>query len=961
MQAILKEIGLSEFIAFDVETTGLNPESDAIIEFAAVRFVNGKPSETLSFLCDPGYPVPLEIEQLTGISTAMVQGQRAFEQHLTEVGDFFGDCALVGHNIGFDISFIKNYLKAMHLRRRFLSHNALYDTALLAQAFLFFLHNHRLSTIAEYYGLATKGAHRATSDALMTGKIFVELLQEVLKYDYETLQTINMILTGTDDPNYLLYQCAAQIVQTRPAAAEKFTFKEWNSPENVINSRMRKTGKKKSAPNDITGKQLINQYFSPDGFIAQQLSGFEVRPQQTAMAQLVWETLDNGNAAVIEAGTGVGKSLAYLVPAVLWVEQGETEHRRVVIASNTKTLQEQIFYKEIPFVAEKLGLPFKAVLQKGRANYICLTRWYRYLAELPNNLHLSSRSSIIPLVIWLKHTKTGDISENNGFKINSNRHIWNEICSEPGYCTTNVCQKYDGCFLGRIRAEAFTAEVVVVNHSLLLADFAAENKILPDFEALIVDEAHNLEKNAYNYFAGRINLPMLTYFLNSLFNTATPERGFCVDLEAFLKHHKIKIDIAPDKLLIGEKISDVRLTAELFFRKIGTSKWTKVSEKVRNYGIKQRYKYFDEEFPDCLNELHGFITELNNLKMLLLELKDKLDKIDKENADDFEELLLRLTNLILQLESYIFTVQIVGKGDDDEQIFWYEISPIGKELFVELVCTPLDISQSLHSKIWQKVESVILTSATLQIANSFDYIISRTGLNLIESERLVTKTLGSPFRYREQMVFYTFHEARQDIDEARTAAEIITNLARETGCGILVLFTSYNYLREVYNLCLPAFIEIGATLLAQGMGGSRSAILEQFRLEKNSVLFGTDSFWEGIDVIGEALEILIITKLPFPVPTEPILEANSEKIKSDGGDAFNEYYVPESVLKFRQGVGRLIRATTDIGVVVNLDNRIDTRAYGRYFKQSLPVEPISVFGVDELIRSVKHFFKTGRA
>lgn len=954
MSTILPKIGLSRFVAFDVETTGLSPENDAIIEFAAVRFENGMPGETLSFLCDPGYPIPPEITQLTGITTEMVKGRKSFEQHLSEVGDFLSGLPLVGHNIAFDLNFIRSYFKAHRLKFRYLSHNPLFDTALLSQAFLFFLHNHRLATVAEYYGLSAKGAHRASTDALLTGKIFIHLIDEVLKYDYETLQTINMVLAGTEDPNLLLYQSIAPLIVENDISVQKTPI--WTAPDNILHAPEHK----RKSPPDTQKTDIIESYFRPDGYLARKFQGFEIRPQQVEMAHLVWEALNNDGTAVIEAGTGVGKSLAYLIPAILWINADVHPRRRVVVASNTKNLQEQIFYKEIPFIAHKLGLPFKAVLLKGRSNYICLTRWHRYLSELPNNLHLASRSALIPIITWLKHTKTGDIAENNGFKLNANRHIWNEICSEPGYCTSSICQKFDGCYLGRIREEAFSADVLVINHSLLLADYANDSKVLPEFEALVIDEAHNLEKNAYNYFAGRVNLSMLNYLLNTIYNNATPERGFIVDLQDFIKHNKIKLEVEPDKLLLGEKIGDVRFTGELFFRKVGTYKWNQSSDRNKNLGLKLRYKSFAEEFPTCLDELGSFLTELNNLKMLLLELKAKLDTIDTTYGEELDELMVRLVNLILRTEAYLNTLELVGKGEDEKLVFWYEITPTNRELYTELVCTPLDVAANLHEKVWRQVDTVILTSATLRIANSFNYILNRTGLNYADAERLVYKALGSPFNYPEQMAFFTFHEERQDYPEARTAAEVIINLSQTTGRGILALFTSYSLLREVYSLCQPTFTAMGVTLLAQGLGGSRSVLLEQFKLERNSVLLGTDSFWEGVDVVGEALEILVITKLPFPVPNEPIIDANSEKIKEEGGDPFNDYYVPESVLKFRQGVGRLIRSINDYGVVVNLDSRIDTRRYGNYFKQSLPIEPVSVFGMEDLIQSVQRFFKTGR-
>jgi len=960
MNATFAHLQLNRFIAFDVETTGLIPEKDAIIEFAALLFVDGQPTERLTFLCDPGEPIPLEIEQLTGIKQAMVSGQPPFKTHTAEVLDFFGDLPLVGHNIGFDLAFLREHLRKPSGRRVKIA-NPLYDTASLSQTFLFFLTNHRLSTIAEYYGYSARGAHRAETDTLNCGRIFIDLIKEVLKYDLETLQTINMILDGTDDPNHLLFRNAANLQLLKKTLGSGETPKiGWVAPNNVFGKPIQLEQVNQTKAGSSPDDNLIDRYFGEAGLLAHNLDGYELRPQQTEMAQTVWNCLKNDQSAVIEAGTGVGKSLAYLVPTVLWLHHQSSEKMRLLIASNTKILQEQIFYKEIPFVADRLNLPFKAVLLKGRNNYICLTRWFRYLANLPHNLHLSYRSNILPIVIWLKHTQSGDIAECNGFRLNANRFIWNEICSEPGYCTSSICQKYGGCFLGKIRGHANTADVIVVNHSLLLADAAADNKILPEFDTLVIDEAHNLEKNSYNYFAGRINLPMLSYFLNNIHSGSVPERGVLVDATYVVQDLKRLPEIEPLRNQIIEKIATVKIIAESFFSRIALEKTGRESGRGKVYGVKKRYKVFQDEFPNYEEDVNSFQMELENLKLHLVTLKNRLESIFDEAPEEFDELQVRISNAVMNIEMYLETFRVITRSADAELIFWYEIASNGKENSVELVCTPLAIADRIHEKVLKGQRNTFLTSATLRIIDSFDYILSRSGMDQLPATQIVTKALGSPFMYDDQMKFFTFHQEREHDHEYQSLANLITRLSRETGKGMLVLFTAYQALYDVYQLCLPTFTELGITLLAQGQTGSRSALLEQFRIEKNSVLFGTDSFWEGIDVIGSALEILIIAKLPFPVPSEPIIEANVEKIKVQGGDPFNQYYVPEAVLKFRQGVGRLIRSITDIGVVINCDERVDKRLYGKYFKQSLPVEPISVFDEDELVESVQRFFRKGR-
>lgn len=950
MREVFEDLDLVKYIALDLETTGLNSNQDSIIEFSAVLFVEGKVTNRLTFLCDPGFEISSEIETLTGISTQMVKGMAPFESQISTVLDFITDLPLVGHNIGFDLAFLKSCLKRNTNYQRVRIKNILYDTSLLAQAFYFYLHNHRLSTVSEYCGLNTEGAHRAELDALNTGKIFLHLIEEILKYDLDTLQTINMVLKDTNDPNKILYQNAAKrLLRQKSLKSLRKSPIDWQAPVNVIgeNIPLNQTVK------DNAGS--IQQYFGSNSVLSQKLPKFELRPQQKQMASLVMDSLIESKTAVIEAGTGVGKSLAYLIPAVLWLQMNSAQKQRVVIASNTKTLQEQLFYKEIPFVIKNLGLKFKAVLLKGRSNYICLTRWNNFLADFGNQIPIANRSSIIPIIVWLKHTKTGDISENNGFKLNNNYALWNEICSAPGYCTSNICQKYDGCYLGRVRYHAGTANVLIVNHSLLLSDAASENAVLPEYSVLVIDEAHNLEKNSYNYFSAKINLPILTAMMNSILTLSPPQRGLIVDLSQLISQYQKSAVIAPYIQKIIDQINDLKIGANLFFKSIYNN-FSKDLLRRDGFTLKKRYKVFREVFPNIIVETNAFIYELSSFVNGLKEIITKVDELVSDYPKGFDDLRLRMTNIINNFEEYLVTLREITTGDREELIFWYEINPYNNENGVEFAYTPLDMSKTIYEKVLLGKHTTILTSATLQIANSFDYLIQRTGVSKIDPEQVLIESVGSPFKYDEQMKFITFHGSSGETENAGKSAAVLFALAQTFHKGILALFTSYNTLRNIYRILQPELKNIGVTLLAQGMGGSRTSILEQFRKLKGSMLLGTDSFWEGIDVVGDSLEILVISKLPFPVPSEPIIEANVEKIAQSGANPFNDYYVPETVIKFRQGIGRLIRSKADRGVVINLDQRIDRKSYGKFFKQSLPVAALSVTDLNDLISIVSDFF-----
>ncbi len=951
MKKILKNLHLSKFIAFDFETTGLDAKKDSVIEFSATMFEDGKIKDTLNFLCNPGFEIPKEIQLLTGITTEMVKDQLPFEKQLIKVLDFFKDLPLVAHNAAFDIGFLKRYIKNDITIRLNNLPNRIYDTMYLSQAFFFYLPNHKLATVTEYCGFSAKGSHRAEVDTVNTGKIFLKLIERAMLYDYETFQTINMILEGCDDPNKWLYRNISElIILSKSVGTKKKPKIDWIEKSNFYGEAGEISEK------DLQSDKICDQFFNANGKIANVLPDYEMRPQQKEMAEIILETLKKNKNCMVEAGTGVGKSLAYLLPSLIWKKQIGEESNRIVIATNTKNLQEQIFYKEIPFIFDKLKFPFKSVMLKGRSNYICLTRWNRLLSEIGYKVHISQRTAIIPIVIWLRHTITGDISVNNGFKISYYRKIWNDICSEPGYCTTNVCRKYGGCYLGKIRTQAFSSDLMIVNHSLLLADSAANKQVLPEYSVLIVDEAHNLENNAYRYFASNISMIQLKFLLDSIITEKSPERGRLVDLMQICRQLK-KLNIVNDNIdKIKTDIENLRFDSEIFFKEIANEKIAKVSTSELSFGIKKRFKDFTQEFPKRKKTVNKLLKLISGIKINLSKLIDQVDEIVIDIPEIFKEIKNDLKSNIGHLDEYYNTLIVISESNNDNLIFWYEIDNRGKNIAMEINYTPLNISKKLFDFTYNELESVILTSATLQINNSFDYMKNRVGFSLFKPENVITKSVGSPFLYNEQMRFFTYHREFNQINTYNSVAGLIQKLATKINRGMLVLFTSYKALKDIYYRIEPALKQSNIKLLAQGFGSSRTAILNEFKASKNGVLLGTDSFWEGVDIIGDALQILVISKLPFAVPSEPIIEANMETINNKNKRGFIEYYVPETVLKFRQGTGRLIRSTADYGVIINLDNRVDTKRYGKLFKDSLPVTAKSIIGDSELIGAVENFF-----
>ncbi len=947
----LNELKLNEFVAFDVETTGLNPAKDRIIEFSAILFIKGKRMESLTFLCNPGRKISPEIENLTGITNSMLKKEKKFDHYADEILAFLGNRPLVGHNLSFDMSFLKNEIRRAGKLEQLT--NTLYDTLSLARTFYFYLPNHKLGTVAEHCGYSAVGSHRAEVDTLNTGKVFLKLVEEAALYDIETYQQFEKILKYTAPPNRELYKNLLAKAKTDKA---KFSGKkpriDWQSNSN-ISGRFQEDFRL-----NMTEEEIGDAFFGESGKISGVLDNYEPRPQQTKMAKIVYRTIEKGKISMIEAGTGVGKSLAYLVPAVVQLkkERSEEDRLRIVVATNTKNLQEQIFYKEIPFIQKQLKIPFKATLLKGRSNYICLTRWQLLLAELRGKVKADRREALLPIVIWLKHTKTGDIAENSGFNVRRNWWLWKEICSEPGYCTTDQCRKNDGCYLGKVRRHAAISEMVIVNHSLLFADAAAENSVIPGYTDLIIDEAHNIEKNAYSYFAMTANFNKISYLLRDLEKPGTAKAGLLKDVlavAATLKQdHNIKTYIDD----LSEIIEHGRKITEQFFKKIAQEKSKSIPEKKKTYGVKQRYKDFFNEFNKMETITEKFLTMLHNLSKNIGELIDKIEFIAKDKPDAVDKVITNLKKMTADLLEYKMALEVLTASNDPDMIFWFEMDKKGHEQSVELACTPLNISQKLYETIYKKLNSTILTSATLKIFNSFDYFKDRIGISLFDKNNVATVSVGSPYDYDKQMKFLVYSPKQGGFNSYYSNSELVLQLSQEVEKGIMFLFTSYTSLKKVYNNVYSDFRKRGIKLLAQGMGTSRTALLEEFKREKKSVLFGTDSFWEGVDVRGDALQILVIEKIPFGVPSEPIIDANNEELRNQNRNSFMEYYLPEAILKLRQGIGRLIRTSTDHGAVIFLDNRIDTKRYGGMIKKSIYTSSETVYGKENLINSINGFF-----
>jgi ATP-dependent DNA helicase DinG len=598
----------------------------------------------------------------------------------------------------------------------------------------------------------------------------------------------------------------------------------------------------------------MQEFFGPGGTLAQRLDDYEFRPSQVRMAHAVHRALEEQNHVIIEAGTGTGKTLAYLLPALL-------HGRRILVSTGTKTLQDQIFYKDIPLLESVLGRPIRAAYLKGRNNYLCRLKMETLHTE--GLFSLRELKSFKAIIDWAAETETGDRAELGS--VGDDSDLWSRMDARRERCLGSKCKDYERCFLTLVRQKAMEADIVVVNHHLFFADLSIRKSdvpaILPDYSAVIFDEAHELEDIATDYFGFHISNFRLAEFV----------------------HDANKLE------------ADVELVS-------------RASDRFFNGFALLR----DGRHP---------VPKLDGIESLIGALQDARRSIKqmKDFSGEYEALARRAGELEAELE-------IFRSGRLENYVSWIERRDRG--IFLE--ACPVDVSGMLQEKLFTRVPTCVLTSATLTVGDSFGYMRERLGLN--EAREL---SLATEFNVQKQALLYipkSMPDYRHPSYVERAAEEIRLVLRASTGRAF-VLFTSYRQMETLYQELVD---DLPFPCMIQGKGGGKSRLLEEFKMTPNAVLFATASFWQGVDVKGEALSAVIIDKLPFQVPSDPLVAARSACIQRQGGNAFSEYHVPTAILRLKQGLGRLIRSTTDRGILAVLDNRLSTKSYGRLFMDSLP-------------------------
>ena len=905
-------------VALDLETTGLDIRQDKIIEIGMIRFDGAEILDTYQTFVNPDRPIPPVVTQLTHITNPMVSNAPHIMDVLDEVAEFVGEDTIVGHNIGFDLGFLRRY--------KILSKNRSTDTYELASVLLPRAGRYKLSALAEQFGIDAEGKHRALADCTMTMKLYNKLIEKVYALPFELLTSL-INIAGSSQWNGL--GPLREVYSSRVKSGEHFnsskSFKlptfppKWDGEQYEL--------KPAEYPKELDSEKL-SEIISEGGAFSQHLERFEPREQQIEMLQTVANAFSQGHHMLIEAGTGTGKSFAYLIPAFQWAMQnGE----RVVISTNTINLQDQLINKDIPELEEILETELRATVQKGRSNYLCprsFAAMQQRQASTPEEMRVLGK-----VMVWLHENGSGDRGDLN---VNGpiEGDIWSRISAENEGCRPNVCQfrRKNQCPFYSIRAQAQHSHVIIVNHALLLADAVYAKGVIPDYRYLIIDEGHHLESAATGALSFRTSLFDISRVIQDI---GTLNNGYTGRLLTALQP-KLTDDTYEELRTITEKITNKaeELAPELknlfdCLRQFMDD--LREGRPLTIYG--QQYRLAEEtRSQDGWNEIE---IVWSNCEALILSIMKKVNKMAKKveevNSDEpdeeIDELNAMFRGCLDQLKEIHDTLEDLFMSPNDNMVYWIDLS--GSNSRLSLCAAPLSVGPMIQDRLWNEKDCVILTSATLTTSKQFDYMKER--LSAEDADEL---SVGSPFDYEKAVLLCT----PRDVPEPNQPSaqyvlnQTIISLCKAVGGRTLVLFTSYAQLKKTSNDISPELNKAGITVFEQGEGVSPSALLKTFRSTEKAILLGTRSFWEGVDIQGDALSVVIIAKLPFDVPSDPIIAARAATFEN----SFAEYSLPEAILKFRQGFGRLIRSKSDRGLVVIMDNRINTKRYGQDFINSIP-------------------------
>lgn len=881
---------MKTYISLDIETTGFDATKDQVIEIAAIKFEDDVITDTFNTLVNPRIPIPAIITHITGIKSSDLEGAPTYEEIKEKLSAFLENHPIIGHNISFDINFLNQ--KGMNIT------NSQYDTLQLSGMLLPGLASYSLDTLTRTLKIKHEQRHRAYDDAFACYQLLMILKDAIGKLDQPTLSLIIEILDKSTLPFVELF----------------YSAKTANPPTRTKRLTIMPKIEAPHAPLAIAEIDLLS-FYDEEGALSKTIENYESRPTQKQMTAKILEAFENSKNLIVEAGTGTGKTMAYLLPAVYWsLKNG----KQMIISTYTKTLQEQIIGKDIPLLREALrqidpALDFNFASLKGRRNYLSQKRLEIFLQKERFDDH--EALALVKILIWLKETRDGDLEALS--LLNKEYFVLDEICCAEHVCPHDNPSYANGCWLMKARKEAENANILIVNHALLMQNAIAERPLLPEpaGEYLVVDEAHHLERVATDSLTVTL---AFNHFLK-------PFERLARTLNEFQRQPVDLFNQLQQSQQIGESIlkaDQLIFKVEFFFGLLGVFIEKNMELTQFQYQLNLKPYHFDTaewiKVTESAKTIIEYGRETVEFLIPALQSNDSENQIIKELYNHIYECQRRLTDL----------EKVFGTLKKENQIIWLFKTLEGN---ISLKSAPYSIADAVSSSLFAGKKSVILTSATLRAGPDFSFIRDQLHLDPTFEDMVIP----SHFDYPEQVKIIIGNDLPEPNSEGYflSCTEIIKQIVRRNGGRTMVLFTSKKALTAVYMQIAPQMKAEGINVLAQGVSGSRGKILEHFKDEAgSSVIFGTDSFWEGVDLKGDLLTCVVLQKLPFDPPDDPIIQARSQKY----GDSFREYMLPRAILKFKQGFGRLIRSSKDTGTIVILDSRIIGKEYGITFLKSLP-------------------------
>lgn len=924
----------TKFVVVDLETTGNSPKrGDKIIQFAAVVIENGKVVDQFSSLVNPEQHIPPFIEELTGLTDEMVEAAPLFAEIAPKILTILDGAYFVAHNVLFDLSFLQEELIEAGYEGFY---GPVLDTVELARILFPTADSYKLGDLAYREGLNHDRPHQADSDALVTAELLLIMLNRLESLPETTLRQLLRLSGGLKSDISVLLD-------------EYVLVKEWRIGQDHVDIHIHRgiALKKRNKKVEETPYEAISFPIDDEekeNLIKGAFPAYEKRVAQFQMMDSVYQSFSGEQHALIEAGTGVGKSLAYLLPAAIFSKENK---EKVVISTYTIQLQDQLRAKDLPLLQQMLPFKINVALLKGRNHYLSLGKFEQSLREEDDNY--DSSLTKMQILVWLTETETGDYDELN--LSSGGMLFWNKIKNDESFALSNKSWLSFDYYL-KAKKDAQTADIIITNHSLLLSDIIAEQPILPSYHYTVIDEGHHFEKAAGKFFGSTLDYLGVRLLLGRFGQLEQKQLNYQLDQLLNKTLEQEESDIV-HSFEINQMFIDLQFEMDEFFKTISVFAKKKVkhsainriscriSDTDRTKGWKAVItsgERFSFQLKDLVNYLEKSINKLNDIKV-------KLQENDLVLLED-------LTSYMVEIEETREKINSILLHPKEECVTWIELDVRAIQNATTIYSQPITISHYLTKQFFERKRSAVLTSATLSVNKSFNYMINELGLNSFDCH---LQQIESPFDYKKQVRMVVPNDL-PDIkavplnDYVIAITEHIISIAEATKGRMLILFTSYDMLKKTYELMKESGLLEDFAIIAQGItGGSRTRLTRNFQRFDKAILLGTSSFWEGVDIPGEDLSCLIIVRLPFSPPEEPITEAKCTRIKQAGGNPFTDYSLPEAVIRFKQGFGRLIRTSTDRGFVLVFDNRLVTTKYGKAFLQSIPPVEVTKNNINEIV------------